>query len=155
MNYWRLRYQKEGSATMSDEVRHIRGIGNVITDPDAFDDSDTFGSDRLADRREVAAVDADDSDYAPPSKSPSRGWADKPSIVGQASKAPTTVRTGPLITTVLDLSIPSDLQALNDLQAKASALEGPFVEIYHTDKKFHEGKWHVLVNHSVISYQQL
>jgi hypothetical protein len=141
---------------MSDEVRHIRGIGDVITTPDAFDDRDTFGSDRLADRREVAAVDEDDgSDYAPPSKSPSRGWGDKPSIVGQATKAPTTVRTGPLITTVLDLSIPADLQALNDLQAKASALDGPFIEIYHIDNKFHEGKWHVLVNHSVISYQQL
>lgn len=140
---------------MSDEVRHIRGIGDVITTPDAFDDTDTFGSDRLADRREVVAVDEDDSDYAPPSKSPSRGWADKPSIVGQATKAPTTVRTGPMITAVLNLSIPSELQTLNDLQAKASALDGPFVEIYHIDKQFYEGNWHVLVNHSVISYQQL
>jgi hypothetical protein len=139
---------------MSNKVQHIRGIGDVITTPDAFDDHDTFDKDRLADRRETIDEE-DDSDYSPPATSVTRGWADKPSIMGQASKAPLTVRAGPLVTTVLDLSVASDLNTLNDLQAKASALEGPFVEIHQIDKQFHEGKWHVLVSHSVISYQQL
>jgi hypothetical protein len=56
---------------------------------------------------------------------------------------------------VLNLSTPSDLQTLNDLQAKAAALDGPFIEIHYIDKQFHQGVWHVLTSHSVISYQQL
>lgn len=142
---------------MSDATKYIHGMGAVITSPDAFDDHDAFVGDRLAPRRNDApAVEEDaDSDYPTPQKASVRGWGNAPSIASQALKAPSTVRAGPLITTVLDLSVSADLQTLNDLHAKAVSLDGPFVEIHHIDKKFHEGKWHALVSHSVISYQQL
>lgn len=141
---------------MSEDSVNIRGIGKVITSADVFGDFDEVASGRLADRAEPAPEPDDDdyADYNPPVVE-TRGWSDKPSIANQASKAPATVRFGAPVTTSLNLSVAEELQSLNDLQAKAYALDGPFAVIHHIDKKFHEGQWFALVTHSQISYQKL
>lgn len=125
--------------------------------PDDFGDFDQVNPSRLSDRIPTTKqADAeDDSDYTPEVKRSDKGWSDKPSIYQQALKMPDTVRTGPPITAVLNLSDPTELALFNDIHAKAYDVGGPLATVIHIDKQFHAGQWHALITYSLISYQKL
>lgn len=130
----------------------IRGIGEVFTSADAFADFDKVEASRLSDRpapRDSAALD--DDAVVPISK----GWSKIPSIRDQHLKMPDTVKHGAPTTLPLNLSVPEDLETLNELQAKANDEKGPSVAISEMDRKFYEGSWYVYLTFSEILYQKL
>ena len=129
----------------------------ALMSPDDFGDFDQVSPSRLSERVAPTkpVADEDDSDYTPETKRPDKGWSDKPSIHQQALKMPDTVRTGPPITAVLNLSDPAELQTFNDIHAKVYDISGPLATINHIDKQFHAGQWHALITYSLISYQKL
>lgn len=104
---------------------------------------------------EVSDVDEPEREMRPP-KDPNVVWLQVPSIPDQMHKMPHTVRTGPQIDAVFNLSIKAELAEFNLIQGKATDhVDGQTVVIHHLTKEFHQGQFFALVTYSKLFYQKL
>lgn len=91
-----------------------------------------------------------------PPRDPNVIWQQFPSIPDQLQKMPQTVRTGPQIDAVFNLSIKSELAEFNLLQGQATNhVDGQTVVIHHLTKEFHQGQFYALITYSKLFYQKL
>lgn len=139
-------------------TRRVRGIGNVITDESEFSDFDRVAPSRLSariERADVSDEDAADETPRPRTKNPHVEWLTRPTVPEQAVRMPETVRLGPTVTKVFNLSEPADLEAYNDLHQKAGNADGALVEITANHREFFNGAFYACVAYSPVSYQKL
>lgn len=118
-------------------------------------------STRLSDRIPEADKPAEqEEERAPeetrPPRDPSVDWQTYQSIPDQMARAPQTVRPGPSITAVFNLSETSDLAKFNEIQGAATdEVGGRRMLIHDMRKEFFNGSWFVLITYSQIFYQKL
>lgn len=112
---------------------------------------------RLADKQTVPDdVVSEEEAHVKPPKDPNVEWRSFPSVPDQLHRFPNTVRTGPKIDAVFNLSEPTELREFNKIQADASnQIDGLSSIIHAMDKQFHQGQWYALVTYSKLFYQKL
>ena len=120
----------------------------VITDPSFFPETD------LAGRFSPRVVEPTAEEPAPVKNKPEGRvkYGDKPFIRDQAQKHPESVKQGPPIHSVFDLSKPDQLQALNELSSRVFEKGAIFVAM---DRQFSNGGWHVFTIHSDLKYRPI
>jgi hypothetical protein len=139
-------------------TRRIRGIGNnVITDASEFSDFDRVAPSRLSARVARDNTTEDDAEQVerPRTRDPHVEWMSRPSLPDQASRMPETVKLGPTVTKVFNLSDAAELEAYNELHQKAGSADGPLVEITANHREFFNGSFYACVAYSSVSYQKL
>ena len=91
-----------------------------------------------------------------PPKDPNVVWQGVPSVPDQLQKFPHTVRTGPHIDAVFNLSVKAELSEFNRIQGQATdQVNGLTTVIHHLTKEFHQGQFFALVTYSHLFYQKL
>jgi len=91
-----------------------------------------------------------------PPKDPNVTWLNGPSIPDQMQRLPNTVRPGPRIDAVFNLSNKDELMEFNKIQAEASNhVDGLTSIIHDLDKQFHQGQFFALITYSKLFYQKL
>lgn len=111
----------------------------------------------------VVDVVEDDDDETPqepqqirPPKDPNIEWLSYPSIPDQMTRMPHTVRPGPRIDAIFNLSKQDELATFNRIQGEASDhVTGLTTIIYDSEKHFHDGQWHARMTYAKLFYQKL
>jgi hypothetical protein len=83
-------------------------------------------------------------------------WQDKPSVADQAVKFPKTVRMGPPIVAVFDLSDGEEIKRYNEFLEKTSPPTAPYYAIENTERVFDKkntGNFKVFVQYRKIDYK--
>jgi len=122
-----------------------------------FEDADVSefiadDADRLEDRAPDSAAE---DDIVEPEEKPGelKRWSTKPSVADQMTRFPDTCRLRGRTTAVLDLSKPTDLERLNNLQRDATDADNPSCVIIEQERQFHAGSWVVYLTYATIEYQ--
>lgn len=98
----------------------------------------------------------DEHPQVKPPKDPNVVWLPHPSIPDQMQKMPNTIRVGPQVDAVFNLSAAGELAAFNLIQGKATdQIGGQTAVIHHMAKEFHQGQFFALVTYSQIFYQKI
>lgn len=112
--------------------------------------------DRYTDKVEEDVVEEDSEQELRPPKDPNVVWQSVPSVPDQMQKLPNTVRTGPHIDAVFNLSIKAELNEFNRIQGQATdQVHGLTTVLHHLTKEFHQGQFFALVTYSHLFYQKL
>jgi hypothetical protein len=91
-----------------------------------------------------------------PPKDPNVVWLNYPSVPEQMQRFPHTVRPGPRVDAVFNLSDKEELATFNRIQAEASNHVDGFTSVIHDlDKQFHQGQFFALVTYSKLFYQKM
>lgn len=123
-------------------------------------DAHRFADKLVEDKPEVDDEEEEDDIYEPQQlrtpKDPNVAWLPYPSIPDQLQKMPHTVRTGPQIEAVFNLSNPGELTAYNLIQGQATdQVNGQTAVIHQVTKEFHQGSFYALVTYAKLFYQQI